>query len=326
VQAIAHRAALASGRAVAGAQNGAHALGDGGAMKQDARSVAGCILFLRLRTPGTALPGGDAALRAVLEAAAAAWDRKRRVVLQAAEGFAIVGPVAPSTALAAARRAAAHPQAGAVAIALHHGALRVIGDSRVSGEGLTAAAVVAGLAGARTTVSAAFREALAQEAAPLAANLEPVTDVAGPGGAALFRDDPARARSRGQRRTLLAAGGMAALLAAGWVGREARQRYEAAHRPAVILLQIRPSGEVFVDGVSQGMTPPLARVSVAPGPHTIEVRNPRAKPLRLQLQLEPGQEFALKHAFAPPPAPRRPAPPKGKPKPEPGPLERFKFW
>ncbi|WP_460890852.1 hypothetical protein, partial [Ramlibacter alkalitolerans] len=133
------RLALAPGRATAGAQNGAHALGKGGAMRQDAQPVAGCILFLRPRAAaGTTLPANDAALRAVLQAAAQSWDGKRRVVLQAAEGFAIVGPVLPSAALAAARRAAAHPQAKDVAIALHHGPLRVLGDeARVGGEGLT---------------------------------------------------------------------------------------------------------------------------------------------------------------------------------------------
>ncbi|MEJ8837352.1 hypothetical protein [Ramlibacter sp. AN1133] len=299
-------------------------------MKQEPRPVAGCILFLRLRGTDAAPPAGEQALRAALEAAAAAWDRKLRVVLQAPEGFALAGPVVPSVALAAARRAAAHTPAGAVSMALHHGPLRALaqapGGPRLAGEGLTTAAVVAGLAGGRTVLSAAFRDALRQEAPDLADDVEPITDVAGPGGAALFRDDPAGARRRGQRRTLLAAGGMAALLAAGWAGREARQHYEAAHRPAVIVLDIRPSGEVFIDGVAQGASPPLTRVSVAPGAHTIEVRNTRARPLRLQVDLQPGQELAVKHVFPPPPAPRRPAPPKAKPRPEPGPLDRFKFW
>jgi hypothetical protein len=326
VEAIAPRVPVPSGRALEGAQNGAHAGGDGAAMTQDPRPVAGCILFLRLRGVAGAPAAAEDALRAVVEAAALAWDRKRRVVLQAADGFAIAGPVLPSTALAAARRAAAHAQAGAVAVALHHGPLRVLGDSRVAGEGLTTAAVLAGLAPQGTILSDAFRQALVQEAPDLARDLDPVTEIAGPGGTALYRHDADRARRRGQRRTLLAAGGMAALLAAGWGGREARRRYEAAHRPALLLLDIRPAGEVFVDGVSQGTSPPLTRLSVAPGPHTIEVRSARAKPLHLEVQLQPGQELPIRHVFAPPPAPRRATPPKARPKAEPGPLERFKFW
>lgn len=289
------------------------------------QSVAGCILFLRPRAQDAA--GG--ALQALAEAAAAGWQRKARIVLQGPEGFAIAGAVAPAVALQAARRAAAHPQAGEVAMALHHGSIGVQGDgpqARVAGEGLTTAAVLAGLAGERTIVSDAFRQALAQQAPRLAEDLLPLPEVAGPGGAALFGDDAARARVRMQRRTLLASGGMAALLGAGWTAREARLRYEAAHRPALILLEIRPSAEVFVDGVSQGATPPLARVSVAPGPHTIEVRSARARPLRLQVELQPGQQLPVKHVFAPPPPPRRPPPPRARPRPEPGPFERFRFW
>jgi len=293
-------------------------------MTQAPRPVAGCILFLRLQ--GAAGASGEAALRAALAAAVAGWQRPGRVVLQAPDGCAIVGPVLPSIALAAAGRAAAHAPAGAVAIALHHGPLRVVGGARVAGEGINTAAVLAGLAGPRPILSEAFRQALAQQAPDRARDLEPVKDIAGPGGAALFHHDAARARQRGQRRTLLAASGMAALLACGWLGRELRERYEAAHRPAVILLDIRPSGEVFVDGVSQGSSPPLARISVPPGPHTIEVRHARAKPLRLEVQLQPGQELPLKHAFAPPAPVRRPAQPRARPRPEPGPLERFKFW
>jgi len=136
----------------------------------------------------------------------------------------------------------------AFAAALHAGGLeeRLLADdtlaaaaARIAGEGLTTAAVLAGLAGPRTLVSNAFRQALAEQAPRLAEDLQPVKDLAGPGGAALFRDDAAGARARGQRRTLLAAGGIAALLVAGGVAREARLRYEAAHQPAVILLDIR---------------------------------------------------------------------------------------
>jgi len=360
VQAAAARVPLPPAHA---AQEGPHAGGDGGATAQPPRPVAGCILLLRPQAQG----GSEEALRAVAEAAAARWPRKRRVVLQSAEGLAIVGAAAPSVALAAARRAAGHPQARALALALHHGPLRVLGrvvpapagsraprpvtpaqagaaasageacveasagEARVDGEGLTTAAVLAGLAGPRMIVSGAFRAALAAEAPRLAQDLRPAPELSGPGGGALFRDDAQGARQRGQRRTLVAAGGLLALLGAGWGGREIRQRYEAANRPAVIALEIRPAGEVFVDGVSQGMSPPLTRLPVAPGPHSIEIRSPRAKPLRLEVMLKPGQELPLQHVFAPPPpAPRRAPAPKARARPEgrpePGPFERFKFW
>ena len=69
------------------------------------------------------------------------------------------------------------------------------------------------------------------------------------------------------------------------------------------------------------IAPPLVRLSVPPGPHIIEVRNGRFKPLSMQVHLQPGEEMHLKHVFAAPPAPARRARPK-----EPGVLDRFKFW
>ena len=308
---------------MAGGQNGAHAGGVGEAMKQDPGSAAACILALRPRGPGT----GEDVLRAVAEAAAAGWDAGYRVVLQSREGLALVGCVAPSVALLAARRAAAHPKAGHVALALHHGPVRVLDAQRVAGESLARAAILAGLAGTPTLVSEAFRQALATEAPKLARELDAAGDLSTQDGESLYRDDLALVRQRARRRSLLATLGIVALLGAGAAGRIARESYEAAHRPALVLLDIRPSGEIFVDGVPQGSSPPLTRLPVPPGAHTIEVRGVRAKPLVVQVYLQPGEELSLQHVFPPPP--RRPAaPPRGKPAPAPapGPFERFRFW
>jgi hypothetical protein len=118
--------------------------------------------------------------------------------------------------------------------------------------------------------------------------------------------------------------GLVALVAAGDARRVAPQRYQEAHRPPVLLLDIQPTGEVFVDGQSRGSAPPLARLEVPPGPHTIEVRNPRARPFQLEVQLKPGQQMEIRHAFPAPPPRRAPAPPRQK-QPS-GPLGRFKFW
>jgi hypothetical protein len=338
VQAPTARLPLPPGSAVARGQDGSPAGGAVESMTQQPRAAAACILLLRPRAAGAGTAGGaaaDAALRAVAQAAVRGWDASRRVVLQGPDGLAIAGAVAPQVALQALRRAMRHPQAASVAMALHHGPLRVLsgeaGAARLAGDGLTRAAVLAGLTGARPLVSGAFRQALATAAPRAAQDLQPATEVTGPGGEALFRDDEARSRARGQRRTLFAALGLAAIIAAGWGVHIARELYEAAHRPAWILLDVRPSGEVFVDGVSQGMAPPLERVPVPAGLHTIEVRNARAKPLRLQVQLQPGQELPLTHVFPPPPPPRpapaaRPKAPAAPAGPAPGPLERFKFW
>lgn len=323
MQQLAARVPLQPAPAVAGGQNGAHAGAGIDAMSGDPKTPARCILMLRLRAAGN----GDDALRAVAGAAAAAWDRTRRVVLQAPEGIALVGAVAPTLALEAARRAAAHPRAGEVAMALHHGPVRVLGEQRVAGEGLASAVGLAAMAGSRTIVSEAFRQALAAEAPRRAGELDAASDVSAQDGEVVYRDDARRARRIGQRRTLFAAAGILLVLGAGWSARAARDAWQAAHRPALIALDIRPSGEVLVDGVPQGTSPPLVQLQLAPGAHTIEVRNGRAKPLLVQVQLQPGEELSVKHVFPPPPPARRPAAkPKTAPTPAPGPFERFKFW
>jgi len=52
---------------------------------------------------------------------------------------------------------------------------------------------------------------------------------------------------------------------------------------------------------------------IPPGAHSIEVLNGCFKPLRMEVQLQPGEEMELKHVFGEPPH-------------KPGLLQRFKFW
>ena len=46
-------------------------------------------------------------------------------------------------------------------------------------------------------------------------------------------------------------------------------------------LLIRPWGMVYVDGIAHGASPPVKRIAVTPGPHSILVTNPRAPDRRL---------------------------------------------
>jgi hypothetical protein len=39
-------------------------------------------------------------------------------------------------------------------------------------------------------------------------------------------------------------------------------------------LRIQPWGVVYVDGVDRGVSPPIKRLTLAPGRHTIRVTNP----------------------------------------------------
>jgi hypothetical protein len=299
--------------------------------------VAASVLFLRMHAFADAEAPERASrreqLQAVLEAALPAWDEERRVVLEAPDGLAVVGDVEPSKALAAAQLAADHGADGSVGIALHHGPVRVVvdneGETRVVGDGVDTAGSLAGFhTGHPVVVSQAFRAALSARAPRLAQDLRPageqVDERLRPH--ALFVFDPAPAKAVAQRRRVIALAGLCGLLVAGWSVRIARERYAEAHRPATLVLDIRPSGEVFVDGAGKGTAPPLTRLSVPPGRHTIEVRNGRMKPVHMEVQLQPGEELQVKHVFVAPPVRRARPPAPRREQQHPGVLDRFKFW
>lgn len=296
--------------------------------------VTASVLFLRLRPDGDedAQAGRRDRLVAALQHALAGWDAARRVVLDAPEGFAVVGEVAPAVALASARLAVQLAGDPALGAGLHHGpvrALRDTGGTRIVGDGLDTAAALAGFVARQPIVaSQAFRDALAGSARIQAEALRPAGEMVDERlrPHALFVFDPQAARRRAWRRNFVAAAGLLTVLGAGWAGRVTRLRSEAAaRRPATIHLDIRPSGNVVIDGIPHGVSPPMVEVLVAPGPHRIEVRSGRSQPLRVDVYLEPGEEMQVSHVF-PSPAPARRAAPPPKPKPEPGPFERFKFW
>jgi serine/threonine-protein kinase len=64
-----------------------------------------------------------------------------------------------------------------------------------------------------------------------------------------------------------------------------------------VALAIAPWGEVLVDGVSRGVSPPLNRLALAPGVYVIEVRNGAAPPFSARVEIRPGQTLSLKHRF-----------------------------
>ncbi len=55
---------------------------------------------------------------------------------------------------------------------------------------------------------------------------------------------------------------------------------------ALVQLAISPWGEVFVDGKSVGVSPPMAELELTPGKHRIEVRNGDFKPYQEDVELE----------------------------------------
>ena len=303
-------------------------------------AVPASVLFLRLRGWSESLPSEQARRReqlaGTMRSALAAWAEDRRVVLEAPDGLAVVGEGDPATALQAAQLAAQATQDPALGIALHHGPVRAVGgapeQARVHGDGVETAAALAGFSATHPVVaSQSFREALALRSPRQAEDLRAAGEVVDERlrSHALFVLDPVPARRRNMRRNVLGVAGLLLLVGAGLAGREARERYEHVRRPGVLTLDIKPGGEVFVDGESKGTAPPLIKLWLPPGPHVIEVRSGRYPPLRTEIQLQPGEEMELKHVFTAPPAPRRAKPPAR----QPGTMDRlektiekYKFW
>jgi hypothetical protein len=105
--------------------------------------------------------------------------------------------------------------------------------------------------------------------------------------------------------------------------------------PGAVTFEIKPEGEIYVDGVFKGKSPPLKKFQVPAGSHTFEVRNSTFKtfkPLVVELTVGPGEEFAVEHNFVmrTPPKPPVKAPAKAPPKPKPqakqGPPSERGFW
>lgn len=64
-----------------------------------------------------------------------------------------------------------------------------------------------------------------------------------------------------------------------------------------IRLAIAPWGEVHVDGKLAGITPPLTEIRLAPGKHSIEIRNGTFRPYRKTVDLAADASLRIKHKF-----------------------------
>jgi hypothetical protein len=242
-----------------------------------------------------------------------------RIVLDAPEGVAVVVLDGPGVALELAKRSQFAAEGLQICIGVNHGPVISALDSYrgpgLIGDGLTAGVTLSNAAKpGRFVASRSFREALK------ASDPRRVREL---GTAGTYTDAQLRAhelfaldwRPTYARRLRLIVYGtltIAAIIGAGFIARLARLAYEPPPpppiRPAIIQLEITPRGDVFVDGVRQGRSPPLTRLEVDPGPHTIEVRNNPSPPLRLELSLGSGQEMTISHTFVMPKRPAQSAP------------------
>jgi class 3 adenylate cyclase len=62
-------------------------------------------------------------------------------------------------------------------------------------------------------------------------------------------------------------------------------------------LAVLPWGEVFVNGRSRGVSPPLKSLKLAPGTYTIEVRNTTFAPSKQKVQVKSREEKTVSHVF-----------------------------
>jgi hypothetical protein len=102
-----------------------------------------------------------------------------------------------------------------------------------------------------------------------------------------------------RRRRLIALGTLSVIGILG-LGFSARGLRHAIMAPAVLEFKITPRGEVFIDGVLKGKTPPLQRLDIRPGRHSIEVRNSPYPPLKLEVNLASAEEMRITHSFTRP--------------------------
>jgi PEGA domain-containing protein len=281
------------------------------------------VAFLRIAQFDTRPVAEQAQLKEKLEArtktATAGIPEADRIVLDADDGLAVVMFGDPAKALQVAQALRSGDGSLPVQAGLNYGplALTVQGsEARVFGDGLTAAAAAARFASAeRLLVTQDFAKSLKHRHPDRAAELAEVGD---------FTDTRVRLHSfytpdlkkgKVHRRRLLAygVGGVAAILLLGVAGREAR-RILTPVLPAVIRLQVRPRGDIYVDGLLKGRTPPLLEIEIPAGPHVIQIRNPGFPMLETNIDLQPGEKTTLAHAF------RKPEPP---PKPK---QEKADFW
>jgi hypothetical protein len=233
-----------------------------------------------------------------------------RIVLEMPDGAAVVVLGGPRAALETAERAQAAAADLPLCIAANYGAIKPASDALrgrgLMGDGLAAGVTLATVAApGRLLVSRAFRDNLDAHAPERAAGLSPVGVFTDPNVRTheLFALDWSASHARHRRLITIGALSAAAIIGLGVAARGFLR--EAPSRPAIVAFEITPRGDVVVDGIVKGKSPPLTRLEISPGPHNIEVRNAAFPPLHLDVDLGPGEEMTIRHSFArPKPAPR----------------------
>jgi hypothetical protein len=74
-------------------------------------------------------------------------------------------------------------------------------------------------------------------------------------------------------------------------------RPAAAQSPGRLELAITPWGEVLVDGKSRGTSPPVRKLEISAGTHTIEIRNTTFPAYKERIEVKAGEATRIRHRF-----------------------------
>jgi hypothetical protein len=208
-----------------------------------AASVFASVVFLKIQDFARRSASEQARLRGQLEAVVAVITAEiepfGRIILDAADGVAVVVLRDPQATLLLAERAMSAAAGGLPLCAgINHGVVQLAGDKGakgVAGDGIAVAASVAEFAApspSRLLTSRAFRDALAESAPGREASLVKAGAVADRGLRMheLFSSQPPAARRRAQRHAAAAIVAAVVLLGAGLGARIARDGQEAFTR------------------------------------------------------------------------------------------------
>ncbi len=67
--------------------------------------------------------------------------------------------------------------------------------------------------------------------------------------------------------------------------------------PATLVFAVSPWGEIFVNGKSRGVTPPMKSLKLDPGKYKIEIRNTTFPVHGESLDLKARDEVTVRHKF-----------------------------
>ena len=227
---------------------------------------------------------------------------EHRIVLDMPDGIAVAVLGDPRQALEFAELVQGAALDLPLCIGLNHGPVTPapggLQETGLIGDGLAAAVAVAAAATpGRLLASRAFHEALARSAPDRARDLGPagtLTD-ARVRTHQIYALDQKATLTRRRRLITASAAAVLAILSLGILGRSIRLTF--LERPGTILFQISPYGDIYVDGVMRGRSPPLTRLDINPGPHSVEVRNSSYSPVTFEATVRSQEEMTIRHTF-----------------------------